>query len=448
MEREGRDRDDISGQHLPEPAGPGRPIAAHVARWSTGGSAPIEMAGRPRPGEYDVRRIVPSARTALTSAVSGLGRGAHRVLHSRLALVVTTAVVLLAVAGTTLGYQSLQTTVTLAVDGEEREVAVMGDSVDDVLEAEGIEVGERDVVQPDASESISDGARISVLYAKPVDLTVDGETSTHWVTATDVQGALTQIGSAYADARLSTSRNLDLDRDGTSIEVVTPKRLKLELAGKKPVTREIAALTVREALAELGIELDEHDTVSPRPRAALEDGDTLTFTDIEVRKRTVKGESFDVDTVTREDSSSPEGTETVVREGRSGERNATYRVVTRNGEVVRRVILTQKVTTPAVARVVEVGTAEPEPEANYAGGNSVWDQLAECESGGNWAINTGNGYYGGLQFNLGTWQSYGGSGYPHENSREEQIAVAERVRAATGGYGSWPHCSAQLGLPQ
>ena len=78
----------------------------------------------------------------------------------------------------------------------------------------------------------------------------------------------------------------------------------------------------------------------------------------------------------------------------------------------------------------------------------MWDRLAQCESGGNWAINTGNGYYGGLQFSLGTWQSYGGPGLPHQQSRETQIMIAERVRAATGGYGSWPACSQSLGLPQ
>ena len=75
----------------------------------------------------------------------------------------------------------------------------------------------------------------------------------------------------------------------------------------------------------------------------------------------------------------------------------------------------------------------------------LWDKIAACESGGNWAANTGNGYYGGLQFNPGTWAAYGGSGMPHENSREQQIAVAERVRDAEGGYGAWPHCGAQFG---
>ena len=60
----------------------------------------------------------------------------------------------------------------------------------------------------------------------------------------------------------------------------------------------------------------------------------------------------------------------------------------------------------------------------------MWDSLAQCESGGNWAINTGNGYYGGLQFNLGTWQAYGGTGLPSDASRETQIAIATRLRDA------------------
>ncbi|WP_141014512.1 resuscitation-promoting factor [Nocardioides sambongensis] len=390
---------------------------------------------------------MPAARAALSSTFGKLAPLVRRAVHSKVALVATAAVVVLAVAGTTLGYQSLKTTVTLSVDGEEREVSVMGGSVADVLDAEGIDVSDRDVVQPDLSEDVSDGSKVSVLYAKPVELTVDGETSTHWVTATDVQGALAQIGPQYTDSRLSTSRDLDIDRDGASIDVVTPKKLTLVLAGDKPVTRDITALTVKGALKQLGIELDKHDSINLEPKATLADGDRLVFTDVEVSKKKVSDEAFDVATIEREDSSSPEGTETVVREGSSGLRDATYRVVTRNGEVVRRELITSNVTTEAVARIVEIGTKEETVAANYAGGSTVWDQLAQCESGGNWAINTGNGYYGGLQFNLGTWQSYGGSGYPHQNSREQQIAIAEKVRAATGGYGSWPGCAASLGLP-
>ena len=79
-----------------------------------------------------------------------------------------------------------------------------------------------------------------------------------------------------------------------------------------------------------------------------------------------------------------------------------------------------------------VGTANADSGVN-------WDAVAACESGGNWSINTGNGYYGGLQFTMGTWQSNGGSGSPHNASREEQIRVAESVLQSQG-IGAWPTC--------
>jgi Transglycosylase-like domain len=75
---------------------------------------------------------------------------------------------------------------------------------------------------------------------------------------------------------------------------------------------------------------------------------------------------------------------------------------------------------------------------------ATWDALAECESGGNWQINTGNGYYGGLQFSLASWQAVGGTGYPHEHSRETQITMGQRLYASSG-WGAWPACTAALG---
>lgn len=101
---------------------------------------------------------------------------------------------------------------------------------------------------------------------------------------------------------------------------------------------------------------------------------------------------------------------------------------------------TQSVSAPAPAPVKPRAAAP-----NYASGNTVWDRLAACESGGNWAINTGNGYYGGLQFSLSSWRGVGGSGYPHEASREEQIARGQMLQSR-GGWGHWPACSAKLGL--
>lgn len=87
----------------------------------------------------------------------------------------------------------------------------------------------------------------------------------------------------------------------------------------------------------------------------------------------------------------------------------------------------------------------PAPAATTSTPAGVWDRLAQCESGGNWQANTGNGYYGGLQFLPATWRAVGGTGLPHEASREEQIQRAQALQASAG-WGQWPACSRELGL--
>jgi hypothetical protein len=92
----------------------------------------------------------------------------------------------------------------------------------------------------------------------------------------------------------------------------------------------------------------------------------------------------------------------------------------------------------------------PRPPAPPPAADRVWDRLAQCESTGDWAIDTGNGYYGGLQFDVATWRAYGGTEFAHAAhgaTREQQITVATRVRDDRGGYGSWPACARKLGLP-
>ena len=95
--------------------------------------------------------------------------------------------------------------------------------------------------------------------------------------------------------------------------------------------------------------------------------------------------------------------------------------------------------------------APPVVDVESTDGQGRWDQLAQCETGGNWATNTGNGFGGGLQFMHGsgysTWLSFGGgefSPHPWGASREEQIIVAERVLASSG-WGAWPGCSRKFG---
>jgi LysM repeat protein len=101
-----------------------------------------------------------------------------------------------------------------------------------------------------------------------------------------------------------------------------------------------------------------------------------------------------------------------------------------------------------IARVAVAGIAVGTPlaiAATPAQAASVnWDAIAQCESGGNWSTNTGNGFYGGLQFTQSTWKAYGGTGSPQGASREQQIAVAERVLQGQG-IGAWPVCGKKAG---
>ncbi|KZO58458.1 transglycosylase family protein [Dietzia cinnamea] len=95
--------------------------------------------------------------------------------------------------------------------------------------------------------------------------------------------------------------------------------------------------------------------------------------------------------------------------------------------------------------VAAAGVSLAAPAAHAAPASS-WDQVAQCESGGNWQINTGNGYYGGLQFSAQTWSGYGGGEYAataDQATREQQIDIGERVLAGQGA-GAWPNCGGPL----
>ena len=98
----------------------------------------------------------------------------------------------------------------------------------------------------------------------------------------------------------------------------------------------------------------------------------------------------------------------------------------------------------AVAALTAAGVGLTAAPAGAASAET-WDAIAQCESSGNWQIDTGNGYYGGLQFLPATWRAFGGTGNPAHASKAQQIAVAERVLKVQG-WGAWPTCSARLGL--
>ncbi|MCB5179060.1 LysM peptidoglycan-binding domain-containing protein [Streptomyces antimicrobicus] len=109
----------------------------------------------------------------------------------------------------------------------------------------------------------------------------------------------------------------------------------------------------------------------------------------------------------------------------------------RRASKATRIVTLAGVTGAAIAAPLMTATSASAATA------AQWDAVAQCESGGNWSINTGNGYYGGLQFSLSTWRGYGGTGMPHQASKAQQIAIAEKVLKGQG-KGAWPVCGKGL----
>jgi resuscitation-promoting factor RpfB len=359
-----------------------------------------------------------------------------RLIHNKLLLAGLVGAIVVALGGTAAGYMALSRTVTVSVDGHESTVRTFGDNVGDVLAAQGIKTDEHDSVVPSVDSPVNDGSRIAVRLARPLELSIDGDKKrTLWTTATTVSGALGQLGLRVGGAALSVSRGADIDRSGLALDMTTPKLVTLKVGNAKVERHNVPAKTVGDLLQQVDAGVDRNDVVRPSRSADLTDRTKIVVTKIGVRTKHVPHETIPAPVTEQKDDSLMVGDSKTVREGSDGVRDVTYKLNFRNGELVKRKVVKQSVLRQPVASIVKVGTKTVD--------TGVWDRIAACESGGNWAANTGNGYYGGLQFNLSTWNAYGGSGRPDQNSREQQIAVAERVRDASGGYGAWPVCGSR-----
>ena len=247
--------------------------------------------------------------------------------------------------------------------------------------------------------------------------------------------------------------------------------------------------TVASALATAGISLGEHDRVAPSMGSQLTVGDSVTVSRVTVSQETQQvALAFASSQV--EDAKLAKGQTKVTTKGVEGLREDVVQTITVDGQVEGTQVVSQNVVREPVTQVTAVGTKkaeitsrsaertpapkptataapkasttpkpaapkpatpkpsapkpDPAPEASQppaSGGAldlsraAMWDRIAKCESTNRWNINTGNGYYGGLQFNLATWRSVGGTdfaAYPHQATREEQITVANRLYAKRG----------------
>ena len=408
----------------------------------------------------------PAAETeAFDQDTTGGRHKTGRSLRKPALLGVAAVVVALAIGGG-VAAASLNKTVTVTVDGQAQEVSTFSGSVEGALDSAGITIAEHDVVAPAADAEISDGSQIALERGRLLTLTIDGQTREVWTTATTVEEALLELGQNPDALRLSADRSREIPLEGLALSADTLYSATVSVGGAAPTSVQTTAGTVGDLLAEQGVVVGPFDVVTPDATTALSNGLAVAVT---VVSKTTVTEHVDVAQPADqqvEDASLASGTSVVTQEGSAGKDEVTVEVTTTNGTESGRTEIARTVITPAQPKIIAVGTQETrsaatastgsdESESASTGSSSStsssssaaaapassgssgvnWDGIATCESTNNWSINTGNGYYGGLQFDIPTWNSAGGGAYasrPDLATREQQIAVAETLYASRG----------------
>ncbi|MFH5209013.1 transglycosylase family protein [Antrihabitans sp. NCIMB 15449] len=373
------------------------------------------------------------------SAISRINNARSPLLYAVVAAVLATLIV-----GGGLAIAK-QKTITVDVDGESISLTTMTNDVEGAIDAAGYSIKERDVVAPALDTPINDGDTVVLRRAREVSLTVDGQPRQVWTTALTVDEALAQLSIA-SDVHTSASRSQRLPLEGANLDILNPRVVKLADGDVEAVDVRLAAPTVGEFLAAKGVPLEQADTVEPPATTPLTEGLQIAVT----RNRTVsKVETMPVAPPENiiEDPTMNMSRRIDETPGVPGVQDVTFAVNVVNGKEVGRQQVSANITTPAQPKTVRVG-AKPGTEVPPVENGAIWDALAQCEATGNWAINTGNGYYGGVQFDQNTWERQGGLKYaPRADlaTREEQIAIAS-VTQRSQGWGAWPSCTSRLGL--
>lgn len=352
---------------------------------------------------------------------------------------------LLVVLGIAASYAvAAQKTVMLNVDGTAMRVTTMKSRVIDVIRENGFDVSTQDDLYPAGNEAVREADKIVLRRSRPLQISLDGAAAKQvWTTASTVDEALAQLAMTDT-APAAASRGSRVPLAGMTLPVVSAKTVQINDGGAVR-TVHLAAPTVGGLLAAAGAPLQQSDRVEPGVSAPVTDGMQLVVTRNRVERVTQR---VPLAPAARriEDPDMNMSREIVEDPGAPGVQDVTFAVAEVNGVETGRLPIANTVVTPARDAVVRVGT-KPGTEVPPVNQGGVWDAIASCEAGGNWAINTGNGYYGGVQFDQGTWERNGGLRYAGRAdlaTREEQIAVAEVTRARQG-WGAWPVCSGRAG---
>lgn len=337
-------------------------------------------------------------------------------------------------------------TVTLNVDGKVTSVQTFGGTVGQVVKSANLELKPTDRVSPAIDASVQNGTVINVNQAKEVTVSLDGAEKTVNTNAQDVAGLVTELGVASASS-VSVPKDAQLAVEGSFVSISTPKTVSIVADGKVDTATTTAA-TVGKVLEDAGLTLGANDRTSQPANAHVVNNMVIKVSRVDNAQTAVTTEDIDFDTITAESADLLKGEKEVTQAGTAGKVEKTYKLVLVDGREASRTLVSETVTVQPVAEKVTVGT-KPKPVAQAApaaGSNTgaaapammneaMWDKIAQCESGGNWSINTGNGYYGGLQFDIQTWIGSGGGAYAPNASlatKAQQIDIANRVYAQRG----------------
>lgn len=266
--------------------------------------------------------------------------------------------------------------VVLSVDGETHSVSVREDTVKQVLEKDGITVGEHDVVAPSLDTKITNGMEISVLYGRQLQLTIDGEARTVWTTSRTVDDALTQLNLNDPDSKLSTSRSAAIGREGLSFNISTPKNVTVDAAGT-PVELRVAG-TVGDALTAAKVTPDEDDVVTPAADTSLTDGMAISYTNVE-KRATTKEEAVPFEKKEEKSDELEEGKTKVTTEGVNGVKTQNFVEVYHNGTLVSSELQNEQVTKEPVTQVTKVGTKKASKPSESGSGSGDGSDLGPAK---------------------------------------------------------------------
>lgn len=335
-------------------------------------------------------------------------------------------------AGGGVAYATVNKSIQVTVDGETQTVHTVSSDVESVLDRADVDIGNRDLVAPKPSSTVSDGDRVVVRHARQMTVTLDGETKKRWVTALNVEEALKQLGIRGNGMRLSADRSTRIPLSGMELTVSLPKNVSVT-ADKE--TKKVLSFgtTVAEAVEDAGVKLGTHDEVKPGKKAELENDMEIRVLRVTVEK-TKKKVAIAPPVKKKKTDDLEKGDTEVDDPGKKGKKYVYYETRTVDGKKQERKKVREKVLKKPEPKVVLVGTKEPSTDFWTLGGWD-WKYLAQCESGMDPQASNGT-HFGLYQFSQSTWESVGGTGDPRDASPEEQTQRAYQL-IQSAGTGQW-----------